>query len=93
MEGRMDGWVGGWMAGGWVEKPGYDSWTVEGWMDGWMGGNFEVALNDELGLEPGEGLHTAIKNLGRWMEGWKGGRVGGSQSRVKDCLQQSNIKF
>ena len=29
------------------------------------------------------------KNLGRWKEGWKEGRKDGSQSRVKDCLQQS----
>ena len=33
MEGRMDGWVGGRMAGGWVEKPRYDSWTVGGWVE------------------------------------------------------------
>ena len=49
MGGWGGGWVGGGMAGGWVEKPMYDSWGVVGR----MGGNFEVALNDELGLEPG----------------------------------------
>ena len=30
--------------------------------------------------------------MGGWMDGWVGGWVDGSQSRVKDCLQQSKIK-
>ena len=49
MEGRMDGWVGGWQEGGLKSQV----MILGRWMDGWMGGNFEVALNDELGLEPG----------------------------------------
>jgi hypothetical protein len=28
-----------------------------------------------------------------WMDGWMGGWVGGRESRVKDCLQQSKIKY
>ena len=24
-----------WMAGGWVEKPSYDYWTMDGRVDGW----------------------------------------------------------
>ena len=40
---------------------------------------------------------TANENLGRWMggwmDGWMDGWVDGCKSRVKDCLQQSKIKF
>ena len=28
-----------------------------------------------------------------WMGGWMDGWMDGSKSRVKDCLQQSKIKF
>ena len=35
-----------------VKKVDCSGW-MGGWVGGWMDGNFEVALNDELGLEPG----------------------------------------
>ena len=31
--------------------------------------------------------------LDGWMDGWVGGWMDGGESRVKDCLQQSKIKF
>ena len=34
-------------------------------------------------------MNGSRKNLGEWVDGWMDGWMDGSQSRVKDCLQQS----
>ena len=64
---------------------------MDGWMGGWMEAKagLRIAYSNQLD-------YLLQKNLGEWVGGWMGGWMDGwmdgSQSRVKDCLQQSKTR-
>ena len=46
--------------------------------------NFVLKIFSEFKIKT-RAMILSIKKLGHWMDGW----IGGGESRVKDCLQQS----
>ena len=84
-----------WLLGGWVD----------GWMDGWMEAKagLRIAYSNQkffsyikIGIENGEKMLRKIEI--NWVENtlngkWVKGLKEGSQSRVKDCLQQLKIRL